>query len=358
MSSAIVEVTRILDIRKHPGADRLELATVKGWQCVVPIGKFKAGDLVTYIPIDTVIPPEQAERLGVANYLKNGRVRCARLRGEPSFGVCIALEGDWAEGDDVKDHYGITKYVPTPKGTQGPGRGPSHDAEADHPLFINYTDMENMRNFPDVFEPNEQVFVTEKIHGTCCRVGLIEGEFMAGSKGFRRKKPALQEEAAKHHYWYPLTLPSVVSLLNWLRPFHKQIVLFGEVYGTIQKGFAYDAPGTIGFRAFDLFIDGNYASYDHFYHLCGKHGVPTVPLIFAGGFHLPTIKMLSEGKTTISEAGHIREGVVVRPVVERRDRRVGRVLLKYVSDTYKFGPAEDEMTEDEEIATACVASES
>jgi len=31
---------------------------------------------------------------------------------------------------------------------------------------------------------------------------------------------------------------------------------------------------------------------------------------------------------------HIREGVVVRPTIERIDPKVGRAVLKYISDEY------------------------
>ena len=36
-------------------------------------------------------------------------------------------------------------------------------------------------------------------------------------------------------------------------------------------------------------------------------------------------------------SNHIREGVVVKPLVERNDPKLGRVILKYVGDTYLFG---------------------
>ncbi len=37
----------------------------------------------------------------------------------------------------------------------------------------------------------------------------------------------------------------------------------------------------------------------------------------------------------------MREGVVVRPQSERHDPRMGRVILKYVSDSYLFGTKSD-----------------
>src|SRR5580704_13397414 len=47
MSSLIVEISKIQQVLPHPNAQRLELAHVKGWQCVVPKGKYAAGNLIT-----------------------------------------------------------------------------------------------------------------------------------------------------------------------------------------------------------------------------------------------------------------------------------------------------------------------
>ena len=151
MSSLIVEICKIDDIKPHSNADKLELATVKGWQVVIGKGTHQIGDTITYIPIDTVLPLDLSDTLGVTKYLSNGRVRCAKLRGEPSFGIVAPPYG--VLGENVAEKMGITKYVHPVKYTVG-------DAEANHPLFDGYTDMENMRNFPDIFVDGEEVIAT------------------------------------------------------------------------------------------------------------------------------------------------------------------------------------------------------
>ena len=45
------------------------------------------------------------------------------------------------------------------------------------------------------------------------------------------------------------------------------------------------------------------------------------------------VRELAAGKTTLA-GKHIREGVVVKPEKERKDPRIGRVVLKYLSDAY------------------------
>ncbi len=68
MSSLIVEVCEISQILAHPNADALEVAVVKGWQCIIKKDGFRAGDRVVYFPLDTVLPLELSERLGVTKY--------------------------------------------------------------------------------------------------------------------------------------------------------------------------------------------------------------------------------------------------------------------------------------------------
>ena len=53
-----VEVVAIDAILEHPNADRLEIAQVKGWNCVTGKGVFKPGDKCLYIPIDSVLPAD------------------------------------------------------------------------------------------------------------------------------------------------------------------------------------------------------------------------------------------------------------------------------------------------------------
>ena len=326
MSSLVVEVCRISDVVPHPDpeVERLDLAQIKGWQCVVPRAKYHDGDLVVYIPPDSLVPEPLAQRWGVAAYLSKGRVRQVRLKGEPSFGLVVDVEDpSWTEGTDVADYFGIKKYEPPIKYLAG-------DAAPPHPMFASYTDIENLRNFPGVIAPGEDVVLTEKIHGTNCRVGVVEGELMAGSMEVRRKQP---ENLAANTYWYPLSIPVVAALLDDLGARHKQVILFGEVYGSRVQNLDYGHKKDVGFAAFDLMVDGKYLDYDDFAAACTAHGVPIVPLLYRGPFSISVTRQHASGNTTLN-GGHIREGVVIRPAIERLDPKIGRVCLKYLGDQY------------------------
>lgn len=336
MGSLIVPVTTIEKILPHPNADALELAHVLGWQLVVRKGEYKTGERIVYFPVDCVMPLTLSERFGVTKYLSKGRIRCAKLRGEPSFGLAVKLEnGQWEVGENVANYYGVSKWKP-------PLRPSAGDAVEDHPLFWSYTEIENMRNFPDIFASGEEVVVLEKIHGTQCRLGMIEGELMAGSKGLRRKLPP-DGVLRNSIYWFPLELQSVRALLEKLGRAHRQVMLFGEVCGSKIQSFHYGYKGgALGFRAFDLLIDGRFLDWPEVVKHCSEEGIETAPVVASIPFHLDEIKRYSEGKTLLmGDQPHIREGVVVRPLSERTDPKLGRVILKFVSDTYLFGERTD-----------------
>jgi RNA ligase (TIGR02306 family) len=341
MSSVIANVVEIESVQPHPNADRLCLARIKGWQAVIRkredgSPEFAVGERVVFIPPDSTLPREMAERLGVVSYLSERTdvegqrrlvVRQVRLRGEPSFGLLVRPDDStWPVGTDVREHYGIGKYQPPVKFSAG-------DAEPHHPLFQRYTEIENLRNFPDVLAPGEEVAVTEKIHGTNARIGWVEGKLLAGSHGLQRRRPA-PEEIATNTYWFPSTLEPVQSLLDELRrEGHAVAILYGEIYGSRVQSLHYGKRDGLGFAAFDVLVGEHYLDYDDFAALCARHGVATVPLLERGPFSLERVAALSRGKTTLPDQ-HIREGVVVRPVVERFDPEVGRAILKYLSDDY------------------------
>jgi RNA ligase (TIGR02306 family) len=351
MSSIKVEVTQIQNIRPHGNADSLDLATVGGWQMCVKKGAYRNGDPVVYFEQGTTIPRDVANRLGVTQYLSektdiNGDrvlvIHRVKLRGEPSFGLVVSPEHGMECGSDVASFYGATKYHP-------PVRCKAGDADIDDLRFPAYTDLENMRSYPGIFEEGEKVVATEKIHGTNSRVGFVANNetqiLMAGSRRLRRKQPISQDLFRHNIYWYPHSLPSVKALLDLLWQLgHRQAALFGEIYGKGVQSYSY-GQSSIAFRAFDLMLDGQYVDHEKFVMLCNQHGVETVPVIYQGTFSLSTIQAISDGDSMVG-GQHGREGVVVKPIVERQDAKLGRVILKYVGDHYLFGKAAQQDTTD------------
>ncbi len=151
----------------------------------------------------------------------------------------------------------------------------------------------------------------------------------------QRKQPA-SESKKQALYWYAYTsVAGVKELLSALSKVHRQVILFGEVYGPGVNSFSYGVPsGKVEFRLFDIFCDGRYLDWWNTARWCELYQVATVPILSEQPYSLDMVKQLSKGATTINGATHIREGVVLRPATERMNAKTGRVILKYVSDEY------------------------
>ena len=125
----MASVQTVAEIRPIEGADRIEVAVVGGWQCVVGKGEFHAGDKVAYLEIDTFLPggdPRFAAFMerGKKSMELDGQVveghvlRTAKLRGTYSQGLVMSL-GDLGVdatshkvGDDISEEIGVCKYEP------------------------------------------------------------------------------------------------------------------------------------------------------------------------------------------------------------------------------------------------------
>ena len=85
-----VNVVKIDQIEDHPNADALELAVIGGYRAIVKLGDFKAGDLVVYIPEQSIVPQWLLERMGLEGRLAGkdkNRVKAIKLRGVLSQGL-------------------------------------------------------------------------------------------------------------------------------------------------------------------------------------------------------------------------------------------------------------------------------
>jgi len=339
MSTLTIEVCVISEINPHNGADKLELAIINGWQSCVSKGSHQVGDKIVFFPPDTLLPESWTDKFGVTKYCGEKsnmrRVHRTRLRGEPSFGLVVSPEEDWDVGTDVTDYYGAKKYEP-------PVVCKLDNAAPEDPFCPRYTDIENLRNYPRIFETGEMVVLTEKIHGTNVRIGIVDGVRKAGSRKHMRKEA---ENYLVSHYWYPWSIPEIETMMEALSEEHKQVILYGETFGPVQF-LHYNSSNKLDFRVFDLFINGEFVDADEFFALCEKYDVKTVPIVARIPYDLKEIAKWSEGKTLVNGANHMREGCVVKPIHERRHPKIGRVTLKYVSDTYLLGKSAKKDTSD------------
>jgi RNA ligase (TIGR02306 family) len=353
LSSLIVQVREIAAIEPHPNADKLDIATVEGWQCIVGKGSFKPGDICVFIPPDSILPEKMVEEHGLEFLRSGGRVRPIKLRGFISQGLILPAPVGAKAGQDVAKAWGITKWEPddsvTTQRQSDRKRGKNATQLRPNPNFHKYTDIENVRNFKTVLTDDEEVVITEKIHGTNFRAGWVPRHFKPGFIGWlqRRFLPSLEFVVGsrqvqltaftpKHARFYGEDVYGKTAkrlrLADILPKLPGGFVVYGEVYGKGVQDLTYGLD-SIDVRLFDIEERGQYLSYDEFRTYCSVLGLETVPLLYRGPFSTEAMLQHTVGQSTLCPS-QIREGCVVKPTTERFNGRVGRVILKSINPEY------------------------
>lgn len=112
----------------------------------------------------------------------------------------------------------------------------------------------------------------------------------------------------------------------------KDVILFGEGYGPkIQNGGAY--RDDVSFILFDVLIGDNYQEREWVEKTAQMFGVDVVPIVLVGSIEDGVNYVMSHPQSTMGTA--MMEGVVGRPMVELRDRRGERVIVKIKWDDFK-----------------------
>jgi RNA ligase (TIGR02306 family) len=383
MSTFKAEVVKF-SLQKHPNADLLSIATVKGWNCVVNTESFlksytshfyKNVDLAVYVPIDAIAPADHP----LLGFLDGKRVKTIRLRGLYSQGVLLPIK-DLVdtyplsfkrfpqEGDDVTDILGIKKWE-EPIKPYGSKLG-YLDLIRRPDWLSKYTDIENIKNFNTLIKEGELVHISEKLHGTSSIYALVDGVFYISSRNHCIRTTPL--EVFKTTFKNK-KLNRFLGLLNLSKFFGKKVIvpppdnwwtkanslldleskvrriaqffntdtlaLYGEIVGPSVQDLGYGvAPDKLEFYAYDLRLAID--SYDftdlyvpplEFDEVMNKFGIKQCPVLKIGAFEKQDLDLRS-GKSLLAD--HVKEGVVIKPLKPRTDPAVGRLILKLISEEY------------------------
>jgi len=358
-------------IKPHPNADALELANIgstEGWQCVVKKGQYKTGDYVVYIPENAVVPEDILKYYNFWNNEKNkgllsgslgDRVKAVKLRGEFSLGITIPLEQvdttncfilktpttNYAvvKYENVTKLLGITKYEP-----KIPVNLAGEVFNAGSHVTIKY-DIENSKNYPNVFNEGELVQVTSKLHGTFCGISFLpkeslfvheemirveNGYISVFSKGLGAKGLCFKDNEANTNNLYLKTVKPLIDEIS--KHCTEHTIIMGEIFGDVQD-LKYGAKqNETMFRVFDVWSRDRFLSHTELNEwLSTLPNVTRVPVLYEGPFQWDIIEPLFQhAKETEFDPKQIREGVVIKPQVEREDSSLGRVVLKFINEDY------------------------
>jgi RNA ligase (TIGR02306 family) len=271
-NNSVCFVATVNEIKPIEGADNIEQVVVGGWNCISQKNTYKINDFVIVATTDAVIPIELSDSLNVTNYLRKGqRVRTVKLRGVYSECLLIPMKfnkqpiGDnYSDGKDMMEIMGITKYEPPIKQRQlASGKKIRYQ---DNPNFHVYYKFPNVKNVPGMFDEDDMVEISRKIHGTNARYGIvkkkklsiidkvkkffgnewIEYEYVYGSHNVEKGSDSQgfydtdvwQTIAEKYNIREKLW--DMFKLSKRYYNIEDSIVIYGEIYGAgIQKNYDY-----------------------------------------------------------------------------------------------------------------------
>lgn len=326
---SLATIKKIGTINQIQGADKVEVATIQGWEVVVQKGLYKPNQLVIYIEVDAWVPRSVAPFLcsdEVKTYcgIDGVRLKTKKILGQISQGLILPLaefgdiiKGDVIEGRNVTSDLGIVKYDNEP--TTG------SNSAGSFPESIIKTDQERIQNLSFMLETWKEHAITweitEKLDGSSCTFYLDEdGEFFVCSRNQKLKR----DSGCK--FWKVAKQNNVEEQMRSNNLFGYAIQ--GELVGEgIQKN-RYKRVGH-EFFAFDIQKNGKFLPPTERRSVLTKLGIP----------HVPVLNDCSSTPGSVSEALKIAEGIsdlanIQREGVVYKSNRNNVVSFKAISNKF------------------------
>ncbi|WP_338864366.1 RNA ligase (ATP) [Myxococcus stipitatus] len=327
MERKLVSIQKVDHLEDIPGADSILKARVMGWDVVVRKGEFRVGDACVFFEIDSQLPEgrDWAEFLRPRGF----RVKTARLRGVLSQGLALPVSILGGEvppvGTDVHEPLGVVKFEPTPP--------EGSDVAAPFPAEVPRTDEIRLQSALGVLDEIRGLdfYVATKLDGTSATfVRMLDGTLVACSRNWALRPGTSRAWLLAQKYDLATVLPPGFAIQ-------------GELCGPgIQKN-------RLGLDAMDLFVfsvhdirTGQYLGHAEFLAFCARLGLRTVPVehVITGeaartfDHGLEHYLKLAQGH--YSGTKNRKEGIVIRPLVERPSPTLGgsRLSFKVINNDF------------------------
>lgn len=261
----LASIQQIAAVVPIPGADKIEVAQIGGWNVVVKKGEFKEGDLGVYFEIDSFLPAahpafeflakDAKERDGVMRV----RLKTIRLRKQLSQGLILPISSFpelsksvlglrvLTEGDDVSELLNVEKYeTPEERSVNSPATQRSRTSP--WPFFLQKTDQERVQNvIPQVqssAQNGESFELTVKLDGSSMTVYALRKDSPHFAEAFKKQAKKYESEYVKS-----------LSVFGKIK--HKVKRLLGEpaptpsvIYGVCSRNIDLDLDGDSHFAKY------------------------------------------------------------------------------------------------------------
>lgn len=314
-SATVVSVT----LTPHPNADALSVVDVLGSNVVVKTSDWAGKDRGVYIPPENYVDTTRPEFAFLDKEGKPFRIKAVKLRGVQSVGILVPCPEDCEIGQDVTERFCVQHYDAEPAIQTNQRKTPDDPYLKSLPKYDIDSHHKHARDFAGL-----DVEITEKIHGQNATYCWHNGEVVC------RGRTVWVERDKNSTVWRAFySCPQIETFLKE----NPELVLWGEVYGMV-KHFRYDAPpNSTAFRVFDIKTKDGWMNSQERRDLCGKYELPSAPLLYVGPHDWDKVLECGVGRSTLN-TDTLREGCVVKPLVEAVDYRFNRLVYKYVNPEY------------------------
>lgn len=363
-----VPYTTILDIQPHFNAEKLEVATIYGFQVIVQKDRYKIGDKIIFIPIDSILPVELESKIfpeGSKIKLHKNRIRQIRIRGLASQGMAVdpstvsdIINMEYiSEEQNLSDILGITKYDPPERGSSFGTPPKNRNKKQDNPHFHKYNGLSNIKWFPNFFKDGQQVVVQEKLHGSLCRasvspyiprtlfgkllnfIGLLPKE----EKCYGSNNVEISSKLTYKGFYNEDVYGKALKKIEVFSKLKLGETVFFELIGPgIQKNYSYGLKehALVLFDVKILQEDGSqkWLNPEEVELFAIERGLEHVPILYRGPYNKEYISILTKGPSIYSASQSIREGVVIKSR-ENYSKDGNKQALKLISEDYLNDPS-------------------
>lgn len=279
----LVTVRTVADLLPIPGADRIELAKIDGWQTIVKKGEFQVGSVGAFFEIDCLLPlsdPRFAFLNREGSTKTHHRLKTMKMKGVLSQGLLLPLADvpeaaqfpKGTEDEDQQallDRLGVLKYEPDQAGL------PGEPALSTFPAFIRKTDLERCQNLTselrDAMDSMEEFEVTTKLDGSSMTVYVARADRALGNEyemldddvaariepsafwhfGVCSRNQELKNEGGR--FWEAVENSKLLNPMLRFADVHGPFALQGELIGPKIQGNP-EGLGYYEFRVFDAYL--------------------------------------------------------------------------------------------------------